>query len=178
MENIKRKIRLFFVSYGKLLFKIVGTILLIILIIQGLNQYTILQNKEKEQKMVETRNEREEKKKKKESIENDKIIITQFINYCNNKDISKAYELISEKCKQEKYLTIKDFDEKYINKIFNKKRECQIFYQDDNTYKIFLLEDALQAGATENRNQIEDYYTVEENVLGERTININLYNNI
>ena len=42
-------------------------------------------------------------------------IIQNFIEYCNNKNIEKAYELLSDDCKSEMYPTANDFYSKYIN---------------------------------------------------------------
>lgn len=178
MEKIRREIRLFWTRNGKLLLQIIGTIALIILAIQGLNQYTILKNKEEAEKKLINQEKIEKEKKKKKEIEKDKETISKFINYCNEKKINEAYKMLSEDCKKTKYLTITDFEEKYIKKIFEYKKDYEISLQENNTYKIVFLEDILQAGSTEKRNKLEDYYSIKEDVLGDKTININLNDSI
>lgn len=177
MEHIRREIKLFWARNGKPLLQIIGFILLVIMVIQGLNQYTILSNKEKAEQELETKEQRETEKKKQEDIKEDKEFISKFIDYCNKNNIEEAYQMLSTKCKEKKYLSIKNFKEKYINKIFGDKKDFEITLKEDNIYKIVFLEDILQAGKIENRRKIEDYYRIEEDVLGNKTITINLYNN-
>jgi len=178
MEKIRREIRLFWTRNGKSLLQIIGVIFLIISVIQGLNRYTILQNEEKQEKLLATQEQREKEKLQKEKDKDYKNIISTFINCCNNKDIEIAYNMLSKTCKQDKYSTVKEFEEKYINKIFDNKKDCKIILKENKIYKILLLEDILQSGTIENRKQVEDYYSIEEDVLGNMTININLYNSI
>ena len=172
MEKIKRKIKLFFVSYGRLLFEIIGGIALIIFIIQSLNQYTISQKKEIIKELEATQGEREKEKKKTEDIQENKDFISRFIDYCNDRNIEEAYNMLSDSCKQKQYTTIKKFKDKYINKIFDSKYDYEITLHEENKYKIIFLEDILQAGTIENRKQKEYYYTIEEDVLGNKTINL------
>lgn len=178
MEKIRREIRLFWTRNGKLLLQIIGVIALIILVIQGLNQYTILQNKEKSKKMEATQEQRKQEQIQRKKNGEYKSLISTFINYCNNEKIDEAYNMLSETCKQEKYLTITNFKENYINKVFDRKKDCEITLQENNIFKIIFWEDLLQAGTIANRKQIEDYYMIEEDVLGNKTIYINLYHNI
>lgn len=173
MEEIKRNIKLFWASNGKSLLQFLGIVVLVILIIQGLNQYTIAQNKQKAQQKQQN----QEQRIQKTTDKSNKEYITKFIEYCNEGKIEEAYKMLSETCKKEKYPTIESFKNNYINKLFTVKRDYNITAEDEN-YKIAFLEDLLQAGDTENRKQIEDYYKVEDDVLEDKTIYINLYNNI
>ena len=50
MEKIRRQIKLFWTQNGKLLLQIVGISALVILVIQGLNQFAILQNQDEEKR--------------------------------------------------------------------------------------------------------------------------------
>lgn len=177
MEKIRREIKLFWTRNGKLLLQIIGSIALVILIIQGANQYVIMQNKQKEKETLSHKEEREQEKIKENTNNQYKEYISTFLDYCNNEKIEEAYKMLSENCIKEKYQTIDIFKKNYINKIFNYKKEYQITLQND-IYKITFLEDILQAGTVENRKQLEDYYSVNEDVLGEKSININIYNNI
>lgn len=175
MEKIRREIRLFWTRNGKLLLQIIGSIALVILVIQGANQYVIMQNKQKETSAY--KEEKEHEKIKDNTDKEYKEYISVFLDYCKNDRIEEAYNMLSENCKKEKYPTIDFFKKNYINKIYSYKREYQITLQND-IYKITFLEDILQAGTVENRKQLVDYYGLNEDVLGEKSININIYNNI
>ncbi len=90
-------------------------------------------------------------------------IIDIFIEYCNNQNPEKAYEILSNDCKQSLYPTIDEFIEKYYNRIFENKKsyDIQAWISNYNyyTYKINLKEDMLSTGNT-NTSSIEDYYTI------------------
>ena len=176
MEKIRREIKLFWTRNGKSLLQIIGFIAIVILIIQALNKYTILKNEYENSKIDYEQIEKEKIQKRNEK--EDKDFIVSFVDYCNNKDVKKAYDMLSEECKQTKYSTIEQFEQKYLNKVFNNKKDCEIVLQQNNIYKIIFLKDILQSGALENRDDLQDYYTIKEDVLGNKTININLYNNI
>lgn len=178
MEKIRREIRLFCIRHGKSFFKIIGFIFAVIFVLQTLDNIA-KQKKEREQPQIymqQAKIQKEQKQKVKEA--KDKQFILTFIEYCNDKKVVQAYELLSEECKYNKYQTIQEFEQKYINKVFNNKKDVEINIQENNIYKITFLKDLLQAGALENREELEDYYTIKEDVLGNKTININLYNNI
>ena len=91
------------------------------------------------------------------------IVISEFIEYCNNKEPEKAYELLTDECKEIFYPTLEDFTEKYYSKLFNSKKTY--FYQawitNENyyTYKIDFMDDMLASGTAINET-ITDYYTV------------------
>lgn len=104
-------------------------------------------------------------------------IIKEFVNYCNNKEIEKAYALLTDDCKQEFNNNIETFKSRYYNNIFKTKKtyslELWINMSKTYTYKILYYEDNLLAtgGAGINDN-IEDYITIiKQN--GENKININ-----
>lgn len=176
MEKVRREIKLFFTRNGKSLLIIIGFIAVVILSIQTLNQYA--KEKDDGETSKISYEQIEEKQLQWENQEKDKNIIYTFIEYCNNKNITKAYEMLSDECKQKKYVTIVEFEEKYLNKVFRDKKDCEITFIEDNLYKITFLKDLLQAGTIENREDLEDYYSIQEDVLGNKTININFRNNI
>lgn len=93
-------------------------------------------------------------------------IIETFLDYCNNGKIDLAYEILSDDCKEVLYPTIKDFQEKYYNKIFiNKKSyvlQAWINTQNTYTYKVDFVDDMLATGKPSNKS-ICDYYTVIKN---------------
>lgn len=158
MENIKRKIRLFFVSYGNLFLYVIGIFLLIILVIQGLNNIV------KEQKIRDEINLTEEEKteiqKQKEQDTEEKEYISKFINCCNTNKIEEAYNMLSDKCKQEKYNTIEEFENKYINNVFNIYIcDYEIMKQDD-TYIVKLTQDIIATGKVNSIK--EEVYLIEK----------------
>lgn len=90
-------------------------------------------------------------------------IIDEFINYCNNQEVEKAYGLLSEECIKTLYPTLEDFTQKYYEKLFiNKKTylyQSWISYDNKYTYKVDFLDDMLATG-TASTSSIIDYYTV------------------
>lgn len=93
-------------------------------------------------------------------------IIDEFINYCNNQEVEKAYGLLSEECIKTLYPTLEDFTQKYYQKLFiNKKTylyQSWISYDNKYTYKVDFLDDMLATGTASN-SSIIDYYTVVKN---------------
>lgn len=93
-------------------------------------------------------------------------IIEQFIDYCNNKEIEKAYELLSEDCKETLYPSVKDFQQKYYNNIFTEKKsylyQAWIEGNQSYTYKVDFVDDMLATGEA-SKTSISDYYTVVKN---------------
>lgn len=109
--------------------------------------------------------------------ESNSNFIKQFVEYCNKKDIEKAYEMLSEDCKSELYSTSSIFKENYIDLIFflEKSYGLELWYQNNGhyTYQITYNEGNLLAtgGAISSKNFI-DYITIirEDNQL---KLNIN-----
>lgn len=93
-------------------------------------------------------------------------IIDEFVAYCNNKEIEKAYALLSNECKEILYPTVEDFIKNYYNKLFNKKKvytyQAWITNNNKYTYKLDFMEDMLATGEASNTS-ILDYYTVIKN---------------
>lgn len=104
-------------------------------------------------------------------------IINSFIDFCNNGNIEKSYQILSKNCKEKLYPTINEFADKYYNKIFNNKKsyEMQAWVSNGNyyTYKVNLKEDILSTGNA-NSASIEDYYTIVYED-GTFKLNINSY---
>lgn len=113
----------------------------------------------------------------KEDQKSNEQIIEEFISYCNNMDIQQAYNMLTDECKQEVfYNNIQNFQENYINKIFNTKKIYSMQSWVSNywdTYRMLFSEDALATGQV-TQNKIEDYYTIINNN-GEYKLNINGY---
>ncbi|MBQ6992635.1 MAG: hypothetical protein IJN50_07040 [Clostridia bacterium] len=127
--------------------------------------------------------------KKQTSVMNDYIIsdntanlneeiIKKFIEYCNNGETAKAYELLSNNCKDVLYSTEEAFIENYYKNIFNEKKICdmQVWTVDGTTYtyKVTIASDILSTGQANNSNQQTDYITVIQED-DEKKLNINSY---
>lgn len=155
MEKIKRKLRLFFVSYGRLTLFIIGIILLIVFVVQLLNGFSIIVNsnntlsniKDSNQEIIQNENE-------KENIQ--KEYIAKFIDYCNEGNIEKAYEMLSERCKADKYNTVEKFNEKYVKEVFDIFVCNYKIKKNEDIYEVKLIQDMLVTGK-ENSEKIEKY---------------------
>ena len=104
-------------------------------------------------------------------------IIKTFVDYCNNNQAQKSYELLSNDCKEEFNNNINVFINDYYNRIFKTKKtyNLELLYTEAGsyTYKITYYEDNLLAtGGTGANNNFEDYITII-NQDGERKLNIN-----
>ena len=101
----------------------------------------------------------------KEQQENNTKLIETFITYCNNKEIEKAYALLSDECKEEVFSSnIQYFAKNYVEKIFTTKKMVTMqawMNSYMNTYQVKIMEDMLSSGKiTSSENAIEDYYTI------------------
>lgn len=155
MEKIKRKIRLFLISYGSLFALIIGIIIAIIFIIQTLNSMVVIEQNNNKYSSEQYQEEQIEKNTQKE----DKECISKFIDYCNNGEIEQAYKMLSNTCKQEKYSTIEKFEKEYVNKVFGINICKYNISKKDNIYIITLTQDMLITGKTDSN--IEGKYKIE-----------------
>ena len=107
------------------------------------------------------------------TVESDLKILDDFISYCNSGDIEKAYELISDDCKEVLYPSIENFREYYDNIFKNGKKNVEVENWINKTYKIEFYEDALSTGEY-SKNSKSDYITIVKNG-DEYKLNINGY---
>ena len=100
----------------------------------------------------------------KEQFEQDSNLVNTFIDYCNNREVEKAYNLISDECKEEKYPTLEEFKEFYYNDIFARKRECNlqawISTKDYTVYEIRYANNMLATGTYDENDVYQDYITL------------------
>lgn len=166
---------------------VVVIILSLIIVIQLLNSFAKkqLDNAAKEEKVnVSTQNLYQPNKtiltnttigetQAKENTE----IIEKFVQDCNNNEIQKAYDLLTDECKEVLYPTVDKFNNYYCKKIFAEKKtyNIQSWMNDENryTYKVRFLENILATGKS-NTDIIEDYITVIQKNK-QIKININSY---
>lgn len=159
-------------------------IVLLIVIIQVLNQ--IEKNKLK-QDNTNTLTEEEKNLPTKSIIGGDTIsiektkdnveIIENFIEKCNNGDITAAYQMLTDECKEVLFSTEESFKKGYYNIIFSSKKLSSIenFLSDNKryTYQVKFYDDILSTGNAENAQSYQDYITIDEN--GKLNINSFIY---
>ena len=103
-------------------------------------------------------------------------VIDEFVEYCNNKQVSEAYNILSEDCKNQIYSSENIFQEKYLNKIFDGSvRNILAENWVGNIYKVKFREDALSTGIYDTDNVIQDYITGTKDENGDIRLNINGY---
>lgn len=172
MESIRRRIKIFWLDHRDPIIFYSMFIAGIIVVVQFLNNMAILKSEEDK----ENNNIKNEQCYDYRTSKKDKELIGEFITYCKENNIEKAYSLLSNKCTSNLYPTINDFEKNYYNKIFNQKKNTKIKYDyEKNIYEIIFYPDLLESGKIENENNIIDYYKIEEEVI-ESKIYIN-YNN-
>ncbi len=103
-------------------------------------------------------------KKWQDDIEN---YIKQYVDYCNKKDYEKAYNMISENCREKIYPNIDEF-KAYVDYVFSSPKvySIQNFSNRDNVYiyRVRLFEDILATGLTysETLQYFEDRFIFTE----------------
>lgn len=107
-------------------------------------------------------------------MENVENVINAFVNYCNNGEIQKAYDLLSEDCKDKMYSTVEEFANKYYIEIFKTNKIITIENWYGDTYKVRYVDDLLSKGTNDLGEEKQDYITIiEEN--NQKKLNINNY---
>lgn len=102
-------------------------------------------------------------------------VIEQFVEYCNNKDINSAYNMLTDECKQEMYNNVESFTTNYYNKVFNSSKRVSVENWIENIYKVEFTEDFLATGVYSEDNIIQDYIRVIEVADNQYKLNINSY---
>lgn len=91
-------------------------------------------------------------------------IIKEFVGYCNNGEIEKAYNMLTDECKSLIYPSIQQFDQNYYKNIFyiNRMYTMENWYKDTNlyTYYITYTEDVLATGNAQVADKKADYITI------------------
>ena len=103
-----------------------------------------------------------------EKIDSNKLekaskVIEEFISECNNGNIEKAYNLLTDDCKNEMYQDIEKFTNYYYNQIFNNNTKKTAIIENWilNTYKVTISDDIMATGGVSTTN-VQDYITVIE----------------
>lgn len=180
------KFRVFYQNNKMLIWKAVGIVLLILVLIHLANNF-IKNTKETNTQEIATVNTTEPEYKDSQAIgsnknvstkelKKDTEIINSFISLCNEKKIEEAYNMLSADCKELEFKTIQDFYNNYYLDIFNENKSYDLetwFSSTNITYKIKMYENILASGSV-NDEFIEDYYTVISEGT-EKKININSF---
>ena len=174
-------IKRIFEKDGKFILQVIFIIVAVFVGIKYLNAY--YENDEK-QKLIEmnqnSNDESIEVIEENYAIESNSIENTMrsFVNYCNNGEVSNAYQMLTQECKNAMFPTEEYLKTTYIEKIYNIKRKYEMIRWSTNgnktTYLVKLYEDLLATGGTKD-NYTEDYYTFIQNDNGTYKININKY---
>lgn len=105
-------------------------------------------------------------------------LIKEFVKYCNDREIDKAYDMLTDECKELLYPTLRDFGVNYWNKIFyiNRMYTLENWYSDGIyfTYYIKYTEDVMATGNVNSQDNKGDYITVVKNN-DEYKLNISSY---
>lgn len=161
MENIRRQIKLFWVSHGGPIKLGVLIIIGIIFVLNLLDELAIEKQKEEKKVLgnetIKTEITKDINKEEKKDIR----LINDFLRLCENEEIEEAYKLLSKQCKNEKFLTIEEFKEKYVDIKFEKRKDIEVEYDSERKlYKIIFLEDMLESGKIKNRDSNVEFYKV------------------
>ena len=102
-----------------------------------------------------------------ETAKENVIEIDEFVEKCNNGEISEAYNMLTDYCKEELFPTEELFKKGYYNTRFDKKRMTDIksYKNEDNryTYLVKFYEDLLSTGQRIGSNFYQEYITVDKN---------------
>lgn len=88
-------------------------------------------------------------------------LIDEFVSDCNNRDIEKAYSLLSDECKKVNYKDIQSFKKLYYDKVFNSNTDKNVTIENwiGNTYRVNIYEDIIVTGKASDKN-LQDYITI------------------
>jgi len=94
-------------------------------------------------------------------------VIEEFVKYCNQNEFEKAYQLLTDECKEEFNNDVNLFINNYCKLIFNTRKgynlDLWINKRNNYTYKIKYYEDNILAtGGTNLDKNFEDYITITE----------------
>lgn len=181
MNNIIR----FWNQNRKMIIIGVIAIVLLIVIIQVLNQIVKEQNRPsnnvqnvEKQEELPTKSIIGDKTIAVETTKSNVDLIETFIQECNNGNITKAYEMLTEDCREVLFPKEENFKNGYLNIIFSNKRMSNIEnFRSNNklyTYRVTLYDDILATGNAQNAQSYQDYITIDENAK-EGKLNINSF---
>lgn len=174
----------------KTIWKVIGIILLIILVLQIVN-YVYSKRIEEDLKTPNNTIDNEKTYNSLTLEDNQSVVsgeelsqnqeerievLNLFIEYCNQQKTEEAYNLLTDECKEEMYPSIEDFKISYYDRVFGgEKKNVSIENWVDNTYKVRIMEDFLSSGSYSKENTLQDYITIERTEENKYKLNINNY---
>lgn len=109
-------------------------------------------------------------------LDNDTKIIKTFMDFCNNKEVTKAYNLLTDECKEVMFPTEEDFYKIYYYSLFGKQEKTYTIENwSKNTYYILMTDEMLSTGKVNENKTNQDYITIVKQDNDEYKININNY---
>ena len=109
------------------------------------------------------------------NLKSDIEIINEFVKYCNEQNVTLAYEIISNECKEVMFPTIDDFYNMYYSNLFNGNKKLHTIENWlGSIYQVRFTGDILSTGDLNNNATIQDYITIIRED-GEKKLNINSY---
>lgn len=182
------KLRRFFYQNKYQIFKVLGIIAFIIIIIQFMN-FLVRKNgnnkisntvsnttevKENNKGVISTKSAVTGNKVAKKDLDGATTAINNFVEYCNKQDFEKAYDLITDECKKQLFKNVNEFKTTYYKNLFNgEKKNCTIENWVNSTYRVNFTGDILATGKDDGSVQ-QDYITIKEVDDGYK-LNINNY---
>lgn len=190
-----QEIRLWYNNHRKKIWITVGIIAAVIIVIQLLNFFASRNNEKKQnsQEIVSSKDTISEIKKDTnvdlsstqsavtgQTVSTEKLktaseIIGDFMEFCNQGNIEEAYNLLTDKCKEQMYNSLEAFEQAYYKDVFG--GEQKIYSVENwvgNIYKVKISENMLATGKSNEGYSKQDYITVEQ-IEGEYKLNINNY---
>lgn len=173
MQDIISKFRQFYNNNKLKIWRDGLAIILIILFVHIFNNQVKSDSQSHEIKAVANNTVYIEPTVKRETVtsktkEEQKDKIEQFIQLCNNGNVSGAYGMLSDDCKDKLYNSEQLFHQSYFSKIFSMKRNySEIDYSlktSDNItiYKVKLVGDIMASAGEDENAYITDYFSITD----------------
>lgn len=174
----------------KKIWKIIIIIFSAFVLLQLVNYYYKIEDEKQKQQMLQNRTSEEinstnvttltenksvvtGKKVQKDTLQTATTVIDNFINYCNNHELEKAYNLLTKDCKTYIYKTQDMFEKAYYENVFEgSSKNCTVENWEGDIYKVRIAEDMLSTGKNNQGFAKEDYMLVKKED-GEYKLNIN-----
>lgn len=164
MERIRRFIH----NNRNLIFKVVGITIVVLVAIQIFNQIAKNKQKESQTQTQATIDYGKDisavtsEKKEERTYTGEKTQLEKFAYYCNQKDYEKAYDLLSEDCKQVLYPNIEIFKSNYCDEYFDSDKTVEFQLWSGSTYQAKIRNNVMSTGEYVDKKFTEDYITVDD----------------
>ena len=90
--------------------------------------------------------------------------IKKFIDYCNSGKTENAYNMLTDKCKEEMYPSLQNFVDNYYTNKFSTPKNYIITKVNAYVYKVDLKESSVNTGKI-SEDSIQDFIIVQDNIL-------------